>query len=99
MSATPGSQSRSSATLTITVRVQARASRSEIQGYVDGKLRIRTTAPPVDGKANKDVLRQLARAYKVPASHVTLLRGASNRDKVFRISSPRAESDFDGAHD
>lgn len=81
-------------TITIRVRVQPHASRSEIQGYINGLLRIKTTAAPADGKANADVVKQVAKAYKVPVTQVALVRGASFREKVLRITSPRAEPEF-----
>jgi uncharacterized protein (TIGR00251 family) len=80
--------------ITVRVRVQPRGSRNQVQRLEDGSLRIRTTAPPADGRANKDVARQLAKAYGVPPSRVTLVRGATHRDKVFRIELPGAEPDF-----
>lgn len=74
--------------VTIAVRVHARGSRREIQGVRDGRLCVRTTAPPVGGKANKDVARQLAREFGVPPSCVSLKSGATGRNKIFSISSP-----------
>ena len=74
--------------LTVAVRVQARGSRSEIQGVRDGRLRIKTTAAPTDGKANKDVLRQLAKAFGVPPSRIELKSGAAKRDKLFVVTDP-----------
>ena len=76
------------------VRVQPRGSKNEIQGFVNGLLRIRTTAAPTDGKANAAVAKQLAKAYKVPVSRVALIRGASYREKEFRITSPAFAPDF-----
>jgi uncharacterized protein (TIGR00251 family) len=78
----------------VRVRVLPRGSRSEIQGFLNGFLRIKTTASPTDGKANADVIRQLAKAFKVPATQVTLVRGASYREKIFHILAPRVEPDF-----
>jgi uncharacterized protein (TIGR00251 family) len=74
--------------LVVPVRVQARGSRSEIQGVQDGRLRIKTTAPPTDGKANKDIIRQLAREFGVPPSRVELKSGAAQRNKTFVIANP-----------
>jgi uncharacterized protein (TIGR00251 family) len=74
--------------LVVPVRVQARGSRSEIQGVQDGRLRIKTTAPPTDGKANKDIIRQLAREFGVPPSRVELKSGAGQRNKTFVIANP-----------
>jgi uncharacterized protein (TIGR00251 family) len=57
----------------VAIRVQSRGSRNEIQGVKDGRLRIKTTAPPADGKANKDVIRQLAKEFGVPpSSHIEI---------------------------
>ena len=74
--------------LVVPVRVQPRGSRSEIQGVKDGRLRIKTTAPPSDGRANKDVIRQLAKEFGVPPSRIALKCGASQRNKTFVISTP-----------
>ena len=89
--------SRASKELRLPVRVQARCSRSEIVGVIDGSLRVRTTAPPVGGKANKDVIRQLAAAFGVPPARIRLKSGASHRNKVFLISEPRVLPGFLGA--
>jgi uncharacterized protein (TIGR00251 family) len=75
----------------VAVHVQPRSHRSEILGWQGGRLRIRTTAAPADGEANREVARQLARAYGVPPSRVELLRGARGRDKIFRISGATGE--------
>ena len=83
----------------VNVRVQTGSSRSEITGVVDGSLRIRTTAVPADGKANADVIKQLANAYKVPRSRVLLIRGAKHREKVFEIVSPGSDPEFAASND
>ena len=59
--------------LTFKVRVVPRASRSEISGEHDGSLRIRIAAPPVDGAANEELVRLLARKLGVPRSAVACL--------------------------
>ena len=68
------------------VRVQPRASRNEVVGWQDDALRVRVTAPPADGLANRAVTDLLARALGLPASQVALVRGAASRDKLFRIA-------------
>ncbi len=75
--------------LILQVRVQPRAGRDEITGLQAGRLRVRLTAPPVDGKANLHLCRFLAEAFAVPPSRVTLIAGATSRDKRLRISAPR----------
>lgn len=49
------------------------------------QLMVYVTAPPDDGKANEAMIRLLAKHYGVAPSHVTLVRGATNRNKLVRI--------------
>ena len=69
----------------IRVRVVPRAKRDELAGERAGALLVRVTAPPVDGRANAAVCRLIARAAGVPPSRVSVVRGASARDKVVRV--------------
>ncbi|EPX79812.1 DUF167 domain-containing protein [Salipiger mucosus] len=69
---------------TITLRVTPRAGRNEIREE-EGRLSVRVTAPPEDGKANAAVVKLLSKALGVPKSRLTLVRGATSRDKVFRV--------------
>lgn len=75
--------------LTLNVRVQPRASRDEIAGVHGQQLKIRLTAPPVDGKANQTLLKFLAKTCGVPIGKVTLLSGETGRNKRVRIENPR----------
>ena len=68
------------------VRVQPRARRNEVVGWQGDILRVRVTAPPADGEANHAVTGLLAAALAVPLSAITLVRGASSRDKLFRVA-------------
>ena len=77
-------------TLILNIRLQPRASRDEIVAVqADGWLKIRITAPPVDGKANDHLLKFLARICGVSRSSVTLLSGQTGRNKRVSISQPR----------
>lgn len=67
-----------------TLRVTPRARRNSIV-VQDGVLRIHVTAPPEDGKANKVVLKLLAKALRVAPSRLTLMRGDTGRDKLVRL--------------
>src|SRR4051812_37218220 len=68
------------------LRVQPRASRDEIVAWQDDALRVRVTAPPVDGDANTAVRQLLARALGVAPSTIALVRGERSRDKVVRVA-------------
>ncbi|HHJ17805.1 MAG TPA: YggU family protein [Gammaproteobacteria bacterium] len=75
--------------LILDIRVQPRASHDEIAGTLDGRLKIRLTAPPVDGKANQTLLKFLAKLCAVSKSQVTLLSGPGSRNKRVAISAPK----------
>jgi uncharacterized protein (TIGR00251 family) len=69
----------------VRVRVQPRASRNEIVAWQDDALRVRVSAPPVDGAANAAVEALLAQALRVAPSTVSVVRGERSRDKVVRV--------------
>ena len=69
----------------ITVRVTPKASRNAIVAE-DGTIRVYVTVVPEGGKANTAVVKLLAKALGVPKSRLTLIRGETARDKVFRIA-------------
>ncbi len=70
----------------ITVRVQPRASRSEIVGMHDDALKVRVKAPPVEGAANDELTKLLAKKLKVPRSSVEVVRGHTARSKTVRVT-------------
>ena len=67
------------------ILVVPRASRSEVVGLHGDALRVRIAAPPVDGAANDELRRTLARALGVPRSGVEIVRGQRGRQKVVEI--------------
>jgi uncharacterized protein len=75
--------------LTFQVRVVPRASRSEIAGEHDGALRIRIAAPPVDGAANDELIRFLARALGLTRSAVAIIAGETSKLKRVRVHGAR----------
>lgn len=77
------------ADLTVDVHVQPRAVRDELAGIYDGCLKVRISAPPVDGKANRHLIRFLAKVFQVPMRDVMLLTGATGRDKRIKIIAPK----------
>ena len=74
--------------LVLSVRVHAGASSNEIVAVRNGRLLIRTTTAPADGKANKAVIRLLASLLDVAPSRVRLVRGQTQRNKVLHVSGP-----------
>ena len=75
--------------LLLQVRVQTRSSRDSWDGMREGRFRIRITAPPVDGQANRHLQEFLADVFGVAKSQVTLLSGETGREKRWRINHPK----------
>lgn len=73
--------------VTIKLRIQPRASRTEMVGEHNGAIKLRVAAPPVDGKANDECRRFLAKLLKVGATSIEIISGDSSRDKVIRVSN------------
>ena len=71
---------------TLSVRVQPRASRNEVAGLVGETLKIRLTAPPVDGEANEACLAFLAKLLDLSPSCLAIIQGERSRTKVIRIA-------------
>jgi uncharacterized protein (TIGR00251 family) len=74
--------------LILRVQVQPRASREEFAGLHGSSVKVRLTAPPVDGKANAALMAFLAKSFGVARREVTLLQGETGRNKLVRISRP-----------
>jgi uncharacterized protein (TIGR00251 family) len=71
--------------VSFTVRVQPRASRDEIAGEYQDGLKIRLTAPPLDGRANEALRQLLATRLKVPLAAVRIASGERSRTKRVEI--------------
>ncbi len=72
--------------LRVRVHVKPRASRSRIVGERDGTLEVAVAAPPVDGEANAELVRTVARQLGVPRGAVTVVMGATGRTKLLAIA-------------
>ena len=70
---------------TLSVRVQPRASRNAIVGWTGDVLKMRLTAPPVEGAANAACLDLLSHYLDVPGSRLSIIQGDRARSKVVRI--------------
>ena len=72
--------------LILTVSVKASAHHDRIVGEKDSSLAVEVTAPPVEGKANKAVLKLVARSLRVAPSRVTIVGGEKSRTKRIAVS-------------
>jgi uncharacterized protein (TIGR00251 family) len=69
----------------VTIRVQPRASTNGIVGLQGDALKIRLTAPPVEGAANDALLRLLSDTFGIPVRAITIVAGSSSRTKVVEL--------------
>lgn len=69
--------------------LQPKASSDEIVGVHGDRLKIRITAPPIDGKANEHIIKWFSKLFKVPKNNIEILQGELGRQKTLRICSPK----------
>jgi uncharacterized protein len=67
------------------VYVQPKASRNELVGIHEGTLKVRLTAPPVEGEANKECVKFLAKLLNISKSRVEVVQGYKSRHKTILI--------------
>ena len=68
------------------VKVHARARRDEVLGFQGNVLRIKVTAPPVEGKANHAVVELLAAHLRVPKSSIRIVSGEHAPLKLVEVA-------------
>ncbi|MBI3793497.1 MAG: YggU family protein [Nitrospinae bacterium] len=85
----PVSQSANGAV--VTCKIVPSASKSEIAEMGEGGLRVRIAAPPVDGKANKELTRFFSKLFGVSKSAVQIIKGESNKNKTVLIAGLGAD--------
>ncbi len=73
------------------VRVVPRASRSGVAGVQGDALKLRITAPPVEGKANDECIRLLAELLGVKRGQVTIIAGHASRTKTVAVEGLKAD--------
>lgn len=78
--------------VTFAVVVQPKARRNEVVGILDRALKIKLTAPPVEGAANEALIKFLARVFEIRRTEVTILRGETSHHKLIHCRSLTAEA-------
>jgi uncharacterized protein (TIGR00251 family) len=68
------------------ITVNPRASKTEIISHEGNRLKIKLNSPPVDGAANKELIKFLAKYFKTAKSNIEILRGLKSRNKTVRIN-------------
>lgn len=76
----------------IAVRVTPRTAKNEIFAILDdGTIKVRLTAPPVEGKANKALINFLSEVLDVPTSSIEIVAGQTGHDKLVSILGINSE--------
>ena len=70
---------------TLTIQVHPNAKRNEVLGFEDGILRLKIAAPPIEGKANKELVSFLGKTLGIRKSGVTIDRGQTSKVKIVTI--------------
>ncbi|MBP7475142.1 MAG: YggU family protein [Pyrinomonadaceae bacterium] len=73
--------------VTFSVRVIPRASRSEIVGEHDGALKVKLASPPVDGAANAELIKLLAKKFGVSKNDIEIVSGETSKNKRIKINN------------
>ena len=73
--------------LIVQFKISPNASKNEIIKTEDG-VKIKITAQPIDGKANKALVEYLSKEFKVPKTYIEIVKGTTNKEKtvLFKIS-------------
>ncbi len=76
----------------LTVKLTPNAAKNEIQGWADGPdgkplLKVRVTAVEEKGKANESLIALLSKSWRIPASSIIIVKGATDRTKMLRIGA------------
>ncbi len=77
---------QSGTAITFAVHIAPRASKNQVVGMQGDAVKIRLTAPPVEGKANEALIEFLAKALAVSRSQVEIVAGHASRRKMIRVT-------------
>jgi len=83
---------RSGDAVRFSVRLQPRSSRNEIVGLQGVSLKVRVTAPPVEGMANQALIDLLSQSLRTPRRNVCIVSGLSSRNKMIEVRGVDLES-------
>lgn len=69
----------------IEVAVVARSAKSALAGLLDGRLKVKVAAVPVEGAANAELIKFIAKQLKVPKSNIALISGQTSKRKTLQV--------------
>jgi uncharacterized protein (TIGR00251 family) len=71
--------------LILKIKVEPRSSRSGIVGQYGDALKVKLTSPPVEGKANEELIEILAKQFGVHKKNIEIISGHSSKNKLVRL--------------
>ena len=69
------------------VKVKPNSKIQKVEEQADGSLRVHLKSPPIDGKANEELIKLLAEKFNVAKSDITIKSGLSSRQKLVDINT------------
>jgi uncharacterized protein (TIGR00251 family) len=69
----------------IQVKVKPNSKQQTIEEEADGTLKVHLKSPPVDGKANEELIKLLSKKYGIPKSQIRIKAGASSKTKLVEL--------------
>ena len=82
--------------VSIKIKVEPRSSKSGIVGLYGDALKVKLTSPPVDGKANKELVEVLAKECGIRKGDIEIVSGKSSKNKLVRIAGIQSISEIIG---
>ena len=79
------------AEITVKIKISPNASKNEIIRNDDGSVKIKITAQPIEGKANKALIEFLSKEFKLPKTSIEIVRGDTSKEKTILFKSDSVE--------
>ncbi|GBE03751.1 hypothetical protein BMS3Abin09_00672 [bacterium BMS3Abin09] len=80
--------------LTLSIKVEPRSSKSGIVGPYGNALKVKLTSPPIEGKANKELIEVLAKGFRIAKKDVEIVSGQSSKNKIVKLNGVRNVDDW-----
>ena len=71
----------------LSMQVLPNAKKTEVVGLIDGVLKIRLQAQPLEGQANEELIRFIATKMKLPKKQISVVRGLTSQQKMIEIKT------------
>lgn len=71
----------------LSLKISPNSSKNEIIKCEDGSIKVKITAQPIDGKANKALVEFLSKQFKIPKSSIEIIKGHTGKDKSLLIKT------------